>query len=644
MPYASLRQALRDLPIERIPLKPHLARVLGHGTGAGPGSASRSARDLALLAEQVIDALGQLARDRPIVLVLDDVQWVDPALRAVLQRVARQPGARRWAILSAGRTDEVDAPIPADVGEVLAIPPLDDAAVADLVRTTIGNDASATTIAAAVRLSAGNALFAEELARAGQAGLEAEHPLPERIVAVIERRFAQRSAAARRILPILALGDETVRNDAIVAVLGDEPAVLDALDELTASSLVHRVDGGLRIAHPLIRQAAAELVNPIRRARIHAKYADALDGLGLDRPDIVLTAVRHRVAAWESGRLSADAGAAAKAAFRGARIVDREFSIDATRDLLVAGIAAWEAAPAAERRALDPTAVPALVRLGEMELDGGREDAARALFRRALEAGTSDDDRAATWSALGGIPYRRGDLDGAIAAYRDGLAGLSDPNGLAAARLRSDLGWSMARAGRPEAIDLLAGSADALVDRAEPAIASRALDRLATASDDPEIALDASDRAFVQLQRGTDRRELGVLLIHRAGIEQRAGRIAAALRSSEEALAIFRASGDAYMESVCLWNRAVIFDASGDLPSALAARDHELELLAGIDNPRNLAGCHVHRARLLRRMRRSAEADTAAGLAAEAAARTGDPSLRTRIEDQLAERGPDGLI
>ena len=352
VPYASLRQALQDLPLEWVRLKPRLARLLGRDRATGSSPASHSAQDLALLTEEIVSVLDQLAEDRPVLLVLDDVQWVDPALRGVLQRLVAAPPGRRWALLTAARSDGDGAAVTASLGPTVTVPPLADDSIAEVVRHALDHGQDGAALRRTVDRSAGNPLFALELARAGLGSDGTGDVVPERIAEVIGRRFAQRSPAARRVLPILALGDETITNDVILAVMPGEVDLLDVLDELQAASLVQPVEGGLRLAHPLIRQAAAELVNPIRRARIHRGYADAIERLDTDRSDLELSAVRHRVGAWEAGRLAEDAGPAALAAWRGARIADEAFSADATRDLLEAGLAAWDAAPPPVRRAL----------------------------------------------------------------------------------------------------------------------------------------------------------------------------------------------------------------------------------------------------------------------------------------------------
>ena len=103
------------------------------------------------------------------------------------------------------------------------------------------------------------------------------------------------------------------------------------------------------------------------------------------------------------------------------------------------------------------------------------------------------------------------------------------------------------------------------------------------------------------------------------------------------------AAHDRYLRSVIHWNMADLHEAAGELERALAERDAEIELLTVIGNDRNLAGAEAHRARLLNRLGRVAEARSAAVRAREAAARTGDEGLAKLIETELpaTPRGKD---
>jgi hypothetical protein len=88
------------------------------------------------------------------------------------------------------------------------------------------------------------------------------------------------------------------------------------------------------------------------------------------------------------------------------------------------------------------------------------------------------------------------------------------------------------------------------------------------------------------------------------------------------------------------WAAADLAEARGDLERALAERDTERDLLAGLHNDRNLAGCHAHRALLLGRLGRHDDAEVAAAAARDAAARLGDPTLRDQVERTLATGVP----
>jgi hypothetical protein len=116
----------------------------------------------------------------------------------------------------------------------------------------------------------------------------------------------------------------------------------------------------------------------------------------------------------------------------------------------------------------------------------------------------------------------------------------------------------------------------------------------------------------------------------------RAGHFDVAADELARARDLCEEQGFRYTGSVVHWAAAEFAEAIGDYATALAERDAERELLAGLHNDRNLAGCHAHRTTLLRRLGRDAHAEVAASAAREAAARVGDPALVDDIERALA--------
>jgi DNA-binding SARP family transcriptional activator len=594
---------------------------------------------------QLVDALAAFlddwSRGRPALLVLDDLQWADHALRDLAGRLAerrRAPG--HWMLLFAARSDEPTAPVP-DLPSVVAridVPPLGD----DDIRQVIGGvlDLPATEAEMVIVRAAGNPFFALELARQlrDRPGADARR-LPSGITALIGTRLAACPSLARSLAPLLALAGEEASYELILAVAADPAiaetpaAAMDALDGLVDAHLAVETPRGPRLAHPLIEEAALSRLNRIRTANLHARLAAAFDRAGARE-----AAARHHLAAFEAAQLSEHARAAARAGLEAGRRARRVLADEAALALLGGGIAALAATPDADRESMRGTAVDAWAEIGDIHLDRDDLPAAETAYRAGLELATTDRDRARLSSAIGGLHYRRGDLGTAVASYRRGLASLSDPESCDGARLESDLGWSLWRLGdNDEAISMLERASSRLAE-AEPVEAARAFDRLAVAlggGGRPREAMAAWQRALALAEPTEDLRLLALLRLHAGRILVQAGSFDDALVELARAAHVYNQTADRYMQSLVLWTQADAFDGASRLADALAARDEERRILAEVGNDRQLAGCEVHRAALLRRLGRPDEANDAARRGVVAAERSGDRALPDQVAAAL---------
>ena len=258
--------------------------------------------------------------------------------------------------------------------ERISLGGLDRAAVAALVRGSLGSDA------AAARLhdeTGGNPFFLGEVVRhlreAGDAG-----GIPESVRDVLGRRLSRLSDAANRTLAVAAVAGreyELALLEALEPLAG--VAVLDALEEAVAAQLV-REDadrpGRYGFAHPLVRETVYEELSLTRRVRLHGAVADALERLhGGDR-DRLTELAGHRLAA----AAGADPAEAVDVALRAGRHCMAEL--------------AYEEAAAMAARALEalgdgagPLHTDALLLLGEASLRSGDEAGARDAFARAAD-------------------------------------------------------------------------------------------------------------------------------------------------------------------------------------------------------------------------------------------------------------------
>ena len=313
------------------------------------------ATDSRALAVGVHDALVALAAHGPLLLAIDDVQWLDPAsadaLSFALRRLDREP----IRILLARRGDAPAALEPALPGVVerLSVGPLSVGAIQGLVRDRLGLRFPRPIMLRVHDASGGNPFFALELARtldAGAAPLDAAQPLP--VPASLEHLVGER---------LRALPEETRKALLVVAVTGS-PALelLEAagIDEETlapavAAEVVERANGLIRFTHPLLASAAiaeatvaerrtahrlASLAadDPVTRARHVAAALEGEDAATARQLEEAVELARGRGAPW----VAAELGEAAAQATPRTREVDRRRRIvQAARDHLAAGSA-----------------------------------------------------------------------------------------------------------------------------------------------------------------------------------------------------------------------------------------------------------------------------------------------------------------
>jgi DNA-binding SARP family transcriptional activator/tetratricopeptide (TPR) repeat protein len=359
-----------------------LARLLpARGGDDAPGHDDR-ARYLAF--ESVRGLFEHVAATRPVLLVLDDVHWIDADSAALLRHLAGSLVRVRLLGVVTARAHELTTAAAETLAELRRAGPLlhealsglDEEAVAVLLERH-GADA-----AAAPRYrerTGGNPFFLGELLRDERERGAAGAP-PAGVRDVVDRRLARLSDTAREVLALAAamgLRFDLKR----LAAAGDwsSDALLDALDEAVAAGLVTRgVGDRFGFAHALVAEAIASALPASRRARLRLRLADALEQSGDAAPGVVAShlqaagplAPAERVVRWSvaAAREAGDALAHSDAAAH-----------------LAAALGAGP--PAADRPEL-------LVALGHAHDRAGDRDAARASFAEAAALARAAGDAA----------------------------------------------------------------------------------------------------------------------------------------------------------------------------------------------------------------------------------------------------------
>jgi DNA-binding SARP family transcriptional activator/tetratricopeptide (TPR) repeat protein len=651
-PFASLRSAL--LPHQTRPAPPLVSRIL-RPQPYGAGGWSLQPAELAVLADALRRHLDGLASSRSLVLCLDDLHWADEAQQQVIARLAAGIADRRWSLLLAARTDEPGSPVPEQPSTVtwLGLSRLDPTAsqrLADHAAASVGirSDRRRREVAARGR---GHPFFTVELARSLEPDddLSVGDPVdrravddlrvPARIVELLRRRVTTCSPAAQRLTALIAVAGDDASIELVARTA--PPLVGDVdlsriLDELERACLVHAERGGLRLVHPLLRDAAESTINALHRAELHGRVAEGLtaDPTGATP---ILSVARHRLAAFDASGSPGHAAAAVRAAVEGGATAGRLGATAAAEELLAGAVAAFVAAPVLARDELRPVALEAWLGLHAMRCDAGDYGHAEAAVAEALALARTPEERARAHQHWAQVPYLQGDLASSVARLEEGLQNLPEDATVARARLLVDLGWCRHRLGYADALPLLS-RAVALAEGGEEVLLTRALDRYAfvlASRGELQGSLTTFERALSAATRCGDPREEAITRLHHARSLMLAGRPHEARTELCRVADLCEQHGMLYIRSLAHWASADLGVSIGDHEEALAERDAELELLELLGNERHVAGCQAHRAALLRQLGQDDEAVAAAAMAQEAAARVGDAALVAEVRQRI---------
>jgi DNA-binding CsgD family transcriptional regulator len=262
----------------------------------GEIAADRGADVPATLTEQLLALVAEESAVRPVVLVIDDLQWADPASVALWGRLART--ARQAPLLLIGTARPVPhrddllalRRIVGDDGRI-QLTGLAEPAVADLVTLLAGGRPDGSLLHLAEG-AAGNPLYLTELVAAllrgsnltltpaGTAALVGETG-PDSLSAVIADRLGFVTGPVRDVLRAAALLGVDFEISDLAIVLGRSlPDLLPAIDEARVAGVLAESGNSLGFRHPLIRAALYEEMPAAVRAAWHRDAARALAAAG----------------------------------------------------------------------------------------------------------------------------------------------------------------------------------------------------------------------------------------------------------------------------------------------------------------------------------------------------------------------------
>ena len=238
-----------------------------------------------------------LAALGPVLVAVDDVQWVDEVSLGLLHYLIRaaEMAGLPLAFVAASRPSAAARSLAGSLGRVVADPDR-------LVQVPLGPLDREAGVRLAMELSPSlDAVAAAELWRRAEGSpfwlhQLAAHPQPAADAAtLVADRVAKVGSDAAALLGLLALAGRPLAPGEAAALLGWPVARVEAAAaDLVAGEVAIEEAGSLRVAHDLIRESVAGSVPSEVARRLHRRLAGWLEGLAGDDERLLLEALEHR--------------------------------------------------------------------------------------------------------------------------------------------------------------------------------------------------------------------------------------------------------------------------------------------------------------------------------------------------------------
>jgi DNA-binding winged helix-turn-helix (wHTH) protein len=271
------------------------------------------------MVREICEALESITAQDPLVLILEDLHWVDASTLDFISALARRRGLGRLLLLGTYRPAEViisQSPLKAlkqdlvihDLSHEISLERLEERDVVEyLARRFDGGGLPAEFARLIYRHSGGNALFMvtilQDLVKRGllaesggrlmlQAAIEADHlSVPETLDQLIEAQFQQLSAVEQRILRCASVAGEHFSVWAITTAAEMDPGAIEDTCERLASRLQFIKAAGIQelanaeisahydFRHSLYREVLFRHLSEGARAKVHLQLAERLESV-----------------------------------------------------------------------------------------------------------------------------------------------------------------------------------------------------------------------------------------------------------------------------------------------------------------------------------------------------------------------------
>lgn len=252
-----------------------------------------------------VTVLNQLATTSPVLVAIDDLQWLDPSSAQVIDYATRRL-PEQIKVLGAVRTDGGTSPAtwlrlrtPEHLRRV-TVPPLQPGDLYAVIVDRLGLALSRPTLMRIHEVSGGNPFYALELVRALGTAPESHIDLPESLTELVRERIGKLDPAVEQVLLTTACATRPTIS-LLSRATGVEPETIVAGLEGPEERDVVNIDGDqVRFVHPLLSQGVHNSASAAQRRAVHRQLANAVDEPELRARHLALAATGRDIAAVEA--------------------------------------------------------------------------------------------------------------------------------------------------------------------------------------------------------------------------------------------------------------------------------------------------------------------------------------------------------